>query len=377
MLSGRRAGDVVALGAVVLVGAWAWSLSSEAASPALAAGLSLLAAALLLLRQRMPVVTLLGLLAALILLAQVAGYPGPDDPYLVMLTWAAYSVGRYAPVRHQPWAAFAVLLLVAGNATEASGPADIVFPFIIGGLPWIGGLALQLGTERADRAEQRAEVLNSEILETAARAETEERLRIAREMHDVIGHSLTGLSLQIQVLRRRAAAGRAAEEDDLRALESIAHELLDEVRGMVGLLADSATPLRPAPCLEDLPELIHRSARSGQELALLVHGEPRPIPPAISATALRIAQECLTNARRHGGDGPVDLVVTWGPRSVQVEASNPMPAHPSPPDHRQGHGLLSMRERARVHGGHVHVDATDERWYVRATLPTPVVEAAP
>jgi signal transduction histidine kinase len=247
----------------------------------------------------------------------------------------------------------------------------------MGGLPWVGGLALQLGAARAHQAESRAEVLNSEILDTAARAEAQERLRIAREMHDVIGHSLTGLSLHAQVLRRRAEAGQDVRAGDLRALEAMAQELLTEVRGMVGLLSDSATPLRPAPSLDDLPELVALGTRPGQELAFRVDGDPRAIPPAISASALRIAQECLTNARRHGGDGPVDLVVTWSPRSVEVESTNPLPAAPSRPEPGPGHGLLGMRERARVHGGHVQVDATHERWHVRATLPTPVVEVAP
>ncbi len=254
-----------------------------------------------------------------------------------------------------------------------------MFPFIFAGVPWLAGLALQLATSRAQRAESKADDLASQMLTVAGRAEVDERLRIARELHDVMGHTLTGLSLQAQTLRRRVAAGKALAEADVRTVEATTNELLTDVRRLVGLLhSDTDDERRPLPGIGDLETLVGQSARHGQQVELMVRGEPRPLPPALSTSLFRICQEALSNAGRHGGGGTVSVEVTWASDSVLLEVRNTLRgAAPESAslDWPGGHGLAGMRERAELHGGRFRVTQDEHTWKIDVVMPTPALQA--
>lgn len=364
---------------VTALAVWAVTLADEADHSALAAALGIASASSLLLRRSVPLLPLAVTLTCLLTSATLAGYPGPDDPYLLALVWASYSAGRHAPPRSQPWPAFMVLLFVALTSPGAQAPGDIVFPFMFAGVPWLAGLALQLATNRAQRAESKADDLASQMLTVAGRAEVDERLRIARELHDVMGHTLTGLSLQAQALRRRVAAGKPLAEADVRTIETTTNELLTDVRRLVGLLhSDSDDERRPLPGIGDLETLVGQSVRHGQQVELIVRGEPRPLPPALSSSLFRICQEALSNAGRHGGGGTVWVEVTWASDSVLLEVRNDLRV--AVPDDASlawpgGHGLPGMRERAELHGGRFRVTQDERTWKIDVVMPTPALQA--
>lgn len=363
--------DVIAVAAVA---AWMGAVSSSADNATLATAIGLVAAGTLLLRRRWPIATLVIVLAALVTAEAAAGFDGPDDPYLVLILAGAYSIGRHAPLRHQPWAAAITLAFAALNTTEkdVTWPGDVVFPVLFIALPWGAGLALQLAAQRTAASESRTASLTEEIDKVADRAGAEERLRIARELHDVMGHSLTGMSLQLQTMRRQAEAGQAPPVDALRSAEELSHELLVDVRRLVGLLDTGDDADRsPPPDLTNLGGLISRSRRQDQRVTLHVEGTARTLPPALSAACYRIVQEALSNAQRHGGAGPVNVTVRWVPGAVTLETCNPTDADAVL---GSGHGLAGMRERALMHGGRVDVRHGAGTWTVTAALPTPMVE---
>jgi signal transduction histidine kinase len=199
----------------------------------------------------------------------------------------------------------------------------------------------------------------------ADRARAEERTRIARELHDVIAHSLTVTLLHIAGAR---LAVRFDPDDADRALaeaERLGRESLDEVRATVGLLAspgaDAAAP--PLPGLASVPDLVDRFRAAGEPVALTVEGDAATVPATTGLAVYRIVQEALTNAAKHAPGSAVDVRIALG-RSVRVDvdsAGRPRTGH--------GLGLDGMRERAGSLGGTLTAGPGGRGWLVRAELP--------
>jgi signal transduction histidine kinase len=190
----------------------------------------------------------------------------------------------------------------------------------------------------------------------------EERARIARELHDVVAHGVSVIAVQ-------ADAAEAALEHDptraatpLRSIRGSAHDALAEMRRMVGVLGETHER-GPQPGLAQLPGLI------GGNVALEVVGEPKPVPASLDLTAYRIVQEALTNVRKHAGGAPTTVSLTWTAASLQVAVRD---AGPGPNGHGDGHGLVGMRERVRIHGGRLRTGpAAGGGFEVLAELPLP------
>jgi signal transduction histidine kinase len=305
--------------------------------------------------------------------------PLPEDPFLAMLVYACFLVGRFAPLARQPWAAAAVLVLLSANLLEPGRDvvaADAVFPVLLTAGPWLLGLAVQLARARERAALVFAEDVAASRSRDVRLATVEERLRIARELHDVLAHDLSSVSLLAQVSRRDLEDGRPIEADALREIEHLAQQSLVEVRRVLGVLrhSDVPDPLAPFPTVEGIAALVEAARASGQEVRLRVDGAPRRLPPALGQTAYRIVQEALTNARRHGGRGRTDVAVRWRSESILLEVSNPVrtPAG-ADVDPVDGHGLAGIRERAHLFGGTTSIGHRDGRWLVSAELPAPLV----
>lgn len=359
---------------VILVGVWV--LASGMRSPnlfgALAVGLAVLAAVGV--GRRWPVVALAAAFGGLFVADSVAGTRAMEDVHLAMVVWSCFLVGRWAPPKHQPWAAAAVLLLLSTNVLQPNRDltaADAVFPTLLTAAPWLLGLAVQLAARRADQAVAYADELASTRHADIRRATDEERLRIAHELHDVVAHNISALSLQTQVVRRQLEAGVAVTTQDLAALEETARMAMTDLRRLLGVLrpAKDTIDTSPSEGIDDLPALITRLGLAGHEVHLRVQGEPRALPPALSLVAYRIIQEGLSNARRHGDPGPASVQVDWQSDRLVVRVHNPFSAGDIP---EPGHGRLGMAERARLFGGTISVRCTDGSWCLEATLPTPV-----
>ena len=355
-----------------LVGVWGVVVASATGHPL--AGMALVAATVLVLTFS-PRVPLLALAAVFVGLFLWGSYVEDrvDDPFIAMLVLASYGVGRHERLTRQPWAAAGVLVLMATNVTEHGRSvvvADVVFPVVLTAGPWLLGLVVQMAARRERAAVDHARRVDEAREEDVRRATSEERLRIARELHDEVAHSISALSLQAQVLRRGLAAGGEVGVEDLRTIETSAQQAMTDLRRLLGLLRpDDEAPLEPQRGLDDVELLVTEARAAGQRVRLRREGEVRPVAPVLGAAAYRIVQEGLTNARRHG-IGPADLVLTRTPDDLVIEISNAAPdAQPA-----AGHGTRGMRERVDLFGGRLDCGPEDGRWVLRAVLPAPTRE---
>jgi signal transduction histidine kinase len=208
-------------------------------------------------------------------------------------------------------------------------------------------------------------------METAlARARREaEHTRLARELHDGIGHALTVVSVQAAAGRRVVAVNPDAAAEALAAIEDTARSALAELDQLLAVLRDDAdddAPVALAPALDDVVSA-HR--RAGLDLSAQLD-LPAGLPALLGRTVQRIVTEALTNAHRHGAPGPVRLTVGHGGDEVRIEVVNPVRVG-SRPGRRAtgGRGLSGIRERVALFGGTVHVGQDGDRWVFRATLP--------
>ncbi|MFB8029189.1 MULTISPECIES: sensor histidine kinase [unclassified Streptomyces] len=224
--------------------------------------------------------------------------------------------------------------------------------------------------ERALRAEA----------EAALRAEQAQRLAreaIAREMHDVLAHRLTLLSVHAGALEFRPDAPPAEVGRAAGVIRDSAHEALQDLREIIGVLrapGDSDEGNRPQPTLATLDALIDESRSAGMEVTLdNAVADPGRAPAATGRTVYRIAQEALTNARKHAPGAPVGVTVAGGPGDgLTIEVGNPAPAEPFEPVPGSGQGLIGLTERANLAGGSLeHGPRTDGGFTVRARLPWP------
>ncbi|HEX5534926.1 MAG TPA: histidine kinase [Actinomycetales bacterium] len=197
-------------------------------------------------------------------------------------------------------------------------------------------------------------------------AVAEERARIVRELHDVVGHEVTLMSIQSEAAAQalQLAPERAAEP--IAAVRETAHRATRELRAILDLLGDGELGVTPDP--RGLTELTDRAARLGIANTLVVTGEPWPDAPRHWLAVNRIVQECLTNAGKHAPGEKVDVAVEWSDDGVLVRVMNETSAQPNLD---AGHGLPGMVERARLLGGTLETFDSDGLFEVRAWLPAP------
>jgi signal transduction histidine kinase len=252
--------------------------------------------------------------------------------------------------------------------------ADILYVWLLAGGAWLAGRAVAGRTLRAELSEQRAVAAEQQAQWRAAAAVAEERLRIAREMHDVVSHSVSVMTLHVSGVRRLLRPDQTEERAALETVERTGRESLAEMHRMLGVLrgpepADDS----PAPGLGRLSELLDAARAGGLQGGLTVRGQVRPLPPGVDLAAYRIVQEAITNVLRHAAARRVDCTVDYGASLVDLrvvdDGSGPGSSGPG------GHGLVGMRERAAAYGGTLEAGPRpDGGWAVHALLPVPPVE---
>lgn len=359
---------------VVIVATWMGASAGQAERPVLAAGISLAALSTMVLLRSAPIVPLAASFAATALMPSVGGYDGPDDGFLVLILTSSYAVGRYGRYQDQPYVGAGILALASMNFAApgpVSFPQQLVFPLLVVAAPWAAGLLVRRAGERESRAVVFAEELELAHDTDLREATLQERLRIARELHDVTAHTLSVVSLQAQVLRRRTERGQPISLDDAIAMESSANQAMSELRQLVGLMRPSGDDhdLKPEPTLDQLPALLDECRSAGQQVEYTVEGEPRSISAGLSLSAYRIVQESLTNARRHGSGDRLRLSIRWTSDRLTLTAINPCSAT-DPAEVAGGMGLVGIHERARLYHGEVEAGLLEHgTWVVRARLP--------
>jgi signal transduction histidine kinase len=200
---------------------------------------------------------------------------------------------------------------------------------------------------RSEELEQRTERLERERLTAVA----DERARIARELHDVIAHSVSVMVVQAAAAEAVLARDPREAVEPLRAVQDTGRETLVEMSRLVGLLRDDSEELglAPQPRLDELETLLAQVRDAGLPVRLEIQGERRPLPLGVELTAYRIVQESLTNVLKHAGDAHADVVVRYGTDAVELEVRDDGTG--SANGHQGGHGLAGMRERVSVFGG--------------------------
>ncbi|WP_240639046.1 sensor histidine kinase [Micromonospora ureilytica] len=362
----------VAIGVLVATMLWSATRSSSTGLVGVDVGLAVAALALVPVVVRRPEVG--GVLAGLLVALSPVATP--------VASFAVLFTARNRPFRQ----AVAVAVVgVAGEAVQAfwrpvpSLPYGwrlllmaIAYAALLGWGTWAQARNALLAAlrDRARRAEQEQE-------RRVGEARAAERSRIAREMHDVLAHRLSLLAAAAGAMEYRPDAPPERLSAAAGVIRASAHHALDELREVITLLrsddAESPTDAPPGQTLADLPRLVDEARAAGQQVEVDDPlGPPVEIPPTVGRTAYRIAQEALTNARKHAAGQPVRLVLGGAPGSgLSIAVSNP-----TTPDSgatgSSGTGLIGLAERAALTGGRVahHVDAAG-RFHLTAWLPWP------
>ena len=200
---------------------------------------------------------------------------------------------------------------------------------------------------------------------------TEERVRIARELHDMVAHSVTVMVIQAGVVRRRMEAGLPVDHDLLRSIESSGREAVGELRRTLGLLRGGTDGATVVPAgLDRLDELVGQVREAGLDVTVRHDGEPEPLLPAVDLSAYRIVQEALTNVLKHGGTTRATVEVAHRPDGLHLIVVNDGRAVATPVPGDGGQGLIGMRERVALFGGDLEAGPRpDGGFAVRARLP--------
>ncbi|MCD2185545.1 sensor histidine kinase [Actinomycetospora soli] len=313
--------------------------------------------------------------------------PGVGGIALITMLVLVASGARRLPLRASaPGAALVAVGGAAGSMLHGAPWFELVFFGATMGGAWTLGWLLRRERTRSSELARLADELADERERTTRLALVEERARISRELHDAVAHSVSVMTLQAGVVRRRLERRDDADAEvaALRSVEDLGRRSVDELRRVVGVLrsADDAGaddpddgPLTPAPSLHQLDDLVGRLAGAGLAVTVAVHGEPGRLAPATDTSAHRIVAEALTNVLRHAGTDRAEVVVRWeGPR-VSVEVLDEGAGPPGPGGGDPGHGLLNLRERALLAGGTLEAGPRpDGGFRVRVVLP---VLAAP
>ena len=337
--------------------------------------LALLASAPVAWRRRAPL-TVLALTGTAAALYEMLGYPTTIAPLGLLVS--LYTVGAHSERRPSRIAALltgAALGVVLLTARWEVTVGNFASNFIVFGTAWIVGDNLQTRRAFVASLEERARRAEETRQAEAERAVAEERARIARELHDVVAHSMSVMVVQAGAARRVMGADPARAAEALEAVEDTGRDALVEMRRLLGVLREdgSSASLAPQPSLHELPSLIAHVAESGLAVTLATEGSPRDLPTALGLTAYRIVQEALTNALKHAGPSAAAVVtVRYRDDEVEIEVADDgrgagavVAANGS-----AGHGLLGMRERAGLFGGELTAGPrAGGGFVVRARLP--------
>jgi signal transduction histidine kinase len=364
----RRHGDgllAAVLTALALVGVWLTQAPEwlRLATTGLAVGLGVAAAQ----RSRDPL-PLLGLMLAISVtaLAMPMFAQPTNSGVFVFLLLAVYSAAAHTSDRRTLLAGgMTVGLFVTGLASSGGVTADnVIFFALLLGAPWVAGRAV------------RQRRLNDRELEQektrAAAAIVEERARIARELHDVVAHSISVMVLQARGGRRVLESDPVDARDAFGVIEWIGQQALDEMRRLVGMLrgGDESLPLAPQPSLKELGTLVEQVRAAGLPVQLAIEGEPRDLPPGVDLSAFRIVQEALTNALRHAGPAQARVVLRYRAADLELEIADNGAGSSDTTGSSSGYGLVGMRERVSVYGGELQAGTQPGGGYaLRVRLP--------
>jgi signal transduction histidine kinase len=301
----------------------------------------------------------------------------PVSLSLVALFISVYSVGVYSRWR-RPF----LVWLVVGSALlgilfPESSPSMPAWALqLVGGFGlWLAGNSVHERALRMEMLEERAQRLERERELSMHVARADERERIARELHDVVAHSVSVMVVQAGAARTLITSRPERATEALLAVEASGRDALRELRHLLGLLtaSDQQPALAPQPGLDQLQPLIERMAQAGMSVDLQVDGASRPLPPGLDLTAYRIVQEALTNTLKYAHGAETHVRLAFADDELQLEVLDAGGATGSGAN-GSGRGLIGMRERVAMYGGDLEVGPLAEGGFrVKARLPLQAV----
>ena len=302
--------------------------------------------------------------AAAAIATAAALYPVDYDFAMFVLVMLAGHLG--ATVRPLPGLAavhgLAVLVVVLAALGPLTGSAFWLAALVVG---WDVGFVMQYQQRRMDHEHRQQEALRDQAV-------LAERHRIAREVHDVIAHSLSVTMLHLTAARRALDEDRAEGVDEaseaLRDAERQGRAAMTDIRRTVGLLGHGAAGAAPAPDVHALPELVDGFRSAGLDVTLEVHGDPRTVPPQAGLGLYRIMQESLANVAKHEPDAAVAARLECADDGSRLRVENTLRVvRPQQPG---GSGLRGMRERAELLGGTFEAGVRDGAWVLEVAIPS-------
>ncbi|MGI8807136.1 MAG: sensor histidine kinase [Acidimicrobiales bacterium] len=317
----------------------------------------------------------------------------PDLTVSVVAWWLAlYSAGAYGSRRRRDWVrglnvvaalGFVAYRLLTSDGSLVRGPLLQRNLFVVLFNLVFVVAALAFGNTMARRREyetalvERAAELEREREEKARRAVFDERVRIARELHDVVAHHVSVMGLQAGAARRVLERSPAGAKQALSHIETASRQAVAELQRLLGFLRQEGDVDHPAPQpgLRQLDALAEEVRQVGLDVEVSVEGNAHPLPPTVELSVYRIVQEALTNTIRHAGATKATVCLRYEPRALQIDVTDDGASRPETARAREetgggGHGLIGMRERAGLHGGRVSAGPRPEGGFgVSAVFP--------
>lgn len=371
---GPRAADIALAAVVVVVGqAFAWAAPTIDGPKAVTVPVALVVGVALAWRRHAPLTVLLVTLGAVVAQEAVVRR-SPSIVFLAILLIIVSSAAAHLPPRRGLLAgAIALISVEAVDLLDRTASrSDKVFTAVVlVGLPWLAGRLLHDQRARSRELVVQNDHLRVERDERARAAVAAERVRIARDLHDVIAHSVSVMIVQAGAAEQILGVDPARAREPLEAIRATGKAALNDMRRLLGVLRtdEEGLDLAPQPTLRDLEALAERFSAAGLPVRLAIRGEQAVLPPGIEMTAYRVCQEALTNALRHGG-GQATLTVELGPQAVEIAVSDDGAGRPAEHVATGGHGLVGMRERVALYGGELQAGLRPGGGFaVRARLP--------
>jgi signal transduction histidine kinase len=294
--------------------------------------------------------------------------------FIVTSLVAGYSLGAYARGR-RAWVTFAVVVVVIAITNlphNDSGVGGVILtPVLFLVVPWaLGRVVTRLTAERG--ALHRLTLQLEREQEDVARASVlEERARIARELHDIVAHSISVMVVQAGAAEQFTDATSRAREP-LKAIRLTGQQALVEMRHLLGILRtdnDARLTLAPQPGLDNIESLVDAARSSGLNVTVTTQGEPVPLPPGVDVAAYRLVQESFSNVRKHARAQSATVTLNYEPSCLTIEVGDDGVGAPDGAG-ADGHGLIGMRERVSLYGGRLECGPrTGGGWRVWAQLP--------
>jgi signal transduction histidine kinase len=356
---------VIAVGLSVLAVVGGSGQDSLDFSPA-----TLLATAPLIVRRKWPVVTVVAALVGFTIagnatnIAAIAG--GITAVISVAMYWRHEILGGLVALG----SAIYIALEFGHGSTSTLPIPGAALSFVLFGAAYLAGREIAARQQQLNQQRQRTVQLEGEHRQALKAAAEGERRHIARELHDVIAHSVSVMVVQAGAARKVLDDKPGAARESLLAVEATGHEAMAELRRLLGVLGENGSdpPRAPQPTLDTLDTLIGPVREAGLPVALRVEGERSSIPPGVDNAAYRIVQEALTNALKYAGGAPTEVVIRYTADAVELEVADEGIVATAADG--IGRGLAGMRQRVALFGGSIEAGKRPGRGYaVRARVP--------